>query len=267
MTAQSSFDLIGDVHGCADELEALLQKLGYKRVENRSGQGLYCGPLYQHPEKRQVVFLGDLVDRGPKILETLRLVASMTEAGSALCLLGNHDDKLMRYLKGNAVKIQHGLETTIEALESLPGRERRLFQHDLQLFLQSLPFQLNLDGKKLIAAHAGLKKSLHGRVDAKARSFALYGETTGARDEYGLPIRGDWENRYQGAAMVVFGHTPVEESRWVNNTINIDTGCVFGGALTALRYPERELVSVPAERIYYDSTKPFPPAERHRLKA
>ncbi len=58
--------------------------------------------------------------------------------------------------------------------------------------------------------------------------------------------------------MVLYGHTPVPEPEWVNNTLCLDTGCVFGGRLTALRYPERELVSVPAARVYYEPARPFP---------
>ncbi|MGD0547194.1 MAG: polynucleotide kinase-phosphatase, partial [Terracidiphilus sp.] len=87
--------------------------------------------------------------------------------------------------------------------------------------------------------------------------FALFGETTGETDDYGLPVRYDWASEYRGKAMVVYGHTPVAEPEWLNRTIDIDTGCVYGGKLTALRYPEKELVSVPAIREYYAPSKPF----------
>jgi diadenosine tetraphosphatase ApaH/serine/threonine PP2A family protein phosphatase len=70
-------------------------------------------------------------------------------------------------------------------------------------------------------------------------------------------VRYPWANDYTGRATVVYGHTPVRTPTWVNNTICIDTGCVFGGALTALRYPERELVAVPAEREYFAPGRPL----------
>ena len=89
----------------------------------------------------------------------------------------------------------------------------------------------------------------------------MYGETTGETDEFGLPVRYNWAAEYRGRAMVVYGHTPVPEPEWLNRTICIDTGCVFGGKLTALRYPEKELVSVPALQTYYESAKPFLPEE------
>ena len=91
----------------------------------------------------------------------------------------------------------------------------------------------------------------------RIRDFTLYGETTGQKDAYGLPVRGNWAATYHGTAMVVYGHTPVSQPEWLNHTVNIDTGCVFGGALTALRYPEREFVSVPAFKTYVESARPF----------
>src|SRR5207244_8184363 len=105
------------------------------------------------------------------------------------------------------------------------------------------------DGR-LVVAHAGMKESMPGRGSGVVRAFALFGETTGETDAYGLPIRYNWAAEYRGRALVVYGHTPTPEPEWLNNTICIDTGCVFGGRLTALRYPEKELVSVPAARTY-----------------
>ncbi len=238
------FDLIGDVHGCADELEKLLGKLGYAPDE---------AGVWRHPEGRKVVFLGDLVDRGPRVPEVLRIAMGMVKAGSALCVPGNHDEKLLRWLRGKKVRIAHGLERTIEQLE----RETPEFRFDVNAFLDGLVSHYVLDGGRLVAAHAGMKEEMQGRASGQVRSFALYGETTGEVDELGLPVRIDWAADYRGSAMVVYGHTPVAEPRWLNRTINIDTGCVFGGALTALRYPERELVSVPARRVYAGTARNF----------
>ena len=102
-----------------------------------------------------------------------------------------------------------------------------------------------------------MKQEMQGRGSAAVRAFALYGETTGEIDDYGLPVRYDWATEYRGGAMVVYGHTPTPVAEWINNTICIDTGCVFGGKLTALRYPERELVEVPAARIYMEPVRPL----------
>jgi protein phosphatase len=115
-----------------------------------------------------------------------------------------------------------------------------------------------LDGGRLVVAHAGLIERYHGRASGRVREFCLYGQTTGETDEYGLPVRYPWAQEYRGQALVLYGHTPVPETEWVNNTLCLDTGCVFGGRLTALNYPERTLVSVPATRVYHPPAKPFP---------
>lgn len=255
------FDLIGDVHGCCTELEHLLTLLGYERCEERPGFDLSSGPVYAHPAGRKAVFLGDLVDRGPRILDTLRLVHNMLSAGSGLCVPGNHDMKLMKRLRGKDVRIAHGMEKSLAEIEALPADVRGTFQKDLAVFLDGLVSHYVLDDGKLVAAHAGMKQEMQGRGSGKVREFALYGETTGETDEFGLPVRHNWAAEYRGPAMVVYGHTPVPQADWLNRTINLDTGCVFGGTLTALRYPELELVSVPAEQVYAQSVRPFLPPE------
>ena len=242
------FDIIGDVHGCFDELAALLTRLGY-RIEN-SPTGTYN---VEAPVGRKAVFVGDLVDRGPNTPGVLRLVMSMVERGIALCVPGNHDTKLMRKLNGKNVQIRHGLAESLAQLETEPMG----FKHQVATFIDSLVSHYVLDDGKLVVAHAGLKENLQGRGSGAVRDFALYGETTGETDEYGLPVRYNWAGEYRGRAMVVYGHTPVPQPEWLNNTICIDTGCVYGGKLTALRYPEKELVSVEATRVYYESQKPL----------
>jgi protein phosphatase len=254
------FDIIGDLHGCCDELEELLRLLGYE-IAGRVDDPAWSGPLYSHPAGRKAIFLGDLGDRGPRIVDTFKLVRTMVVAGNALCLPGNHDVKLLRKLRGRDVRITHGLESTLSEIDALPEGIRERFTAELADFLDGLTSHFVLDDGKLVAAHAGMKEEMQGRGSREVRSFALYGETTGETDEFGLPIRMNWAADYRGHAMVVYGHTPVPEPDWLNRTINIDTGCVFGGRLTALRYPERELVSVPAFRTYYEPARPFLPAE------
>jgi polynucleotide kinase-phosphatase len=244
------FDIIGDVHGCYDEFISLLTLLGYQ-VDDAE---LKVMP----PAGRKAIFVGDLVDRGPGIPHVLRLVMKMVEDGAAFCVPGNHDIKLMRKLKGRDVQLTHGLADSIEQLD----KETPEFKQGVVKFLDDLVSHYVFDDGKLVVAHAGMKQEMQGRGSGKVRDFALYGETTGETDEYGLPVRYNWAAEYRGKAMVVYGHTPVAEPEWLNGTINIDTGCVFGGRLTALRYPERELLSVPAQRTYYAPAKPFLPASQ-----
>ncbi|HEX6508256.1 MAG TPA: polynucleotide kinase-phosphatase, partial [Chloroflexota bacterium] len=243
--------IIGDIHGCYEELTNLLAQLGY---DIQDGPG---GPKTIPPDGRRAIFVGDLVDRGPRIPEVLRLVMRMVREGKAFCVPGNHDMKLMRKLKGRDVQLTHGLADSIAQLD----REPPEFKKQVVTFLDDLVSHYVFDDGKLVVAHAGMKEEMQGRGSGKVRDFALYGETTGETDEYGLPVRYNWAAEYRGKAMVVYGHTPVAEPEWLNRTINIDTGCVFGGRLTALRYPEKELISVPARRTYYEPARPFLPVE------
>ena len=245
------FDIIGDVHGCFDELTELATQLGY--VEQPGG-------AWQHPEGRKLLFVGDLVDRGPKIPEVVRLVMESVQAGTALCVPGNHDMKFMRKVWGKEVQITHGLAESLAQFEAYE-QQYRGFSRVAADFIHTLVSHYVLDDGKLVVAHAGMKETMQGRGSGAVRDFALFGETTGETDEFGLPVRHNWAAEYRGTATVVYGHTPVPEPEWLNRTINIDTGCVFGGRLTALRYPEKELVSVPAKQTYAESRKPFLPAE------
>ncbi len=307
-TITGPFDIIGDVHGCFEELMELLEKLGYKielnslktleNAENTEGvvselktslrstkqkneelnsadseldaqnervrhslnsdvksndSEEFKKYTIQNPEGRTAVFVGDLVDRGPNSPEVLRLVMQMCEEGKAWCVVGNHDDKLKRFLDGKDVKINHGLETTVEQLKT----ETADFKKKANRFLSKLISHYVFDDGKLVIAHAGLREDMQGRMSGAVRSFCMYGETTGEIDAFGLPVRINWAADYRGKAMVIFGHTPVPTAEWLNNTMDIDTGCVFGGKLTALRYPERELVDVPAKAVYAESKRPF----------
>ncbi|HJU39783.1 MAG TPA: polynucleotide kinase-phosphatase, partial [Tahibacter sp.] len=248
------FDIVGDVHGCYDELVALLRTLGY------TVDGTRDAPAVTAPEGRRAIFLGDLVDRGPDSPGVLKLAMRMVADGTALCVPGNHDVKLMRKLNGRDVRITHGLAETLQQLEN----ETDAFRREVASFVDDLVSHYVLDDGRLVVAHAGMKESMQGRGSGAVREFALYGESTGEIDEYGLPVRYEWARDYRGAATVVYGHTPVPEAEWVNRTICIDTGCVFGGKLTALRWPERELVAVPALRTWYEPVRPLAPVQPER---
>ncbi|MFD9214081.1 polynucleotide kinase-phosphatase [Streptomyces sp. NPDC059544] len=236
------FDIIGDIHGCSSELDTLLARLGY--VDGA------------HPEGRTAVFVGDLVDRGPDSPGVLRRVMGMVAGGNALCVPGNHENKLGRWLKGRNVQHTHGLAETIEQLEREDATDPE-FRGRVAEFIDGLVSHYVLDEGRLVVCHAGLPEKYHGRTSGRVRSHALYGDTTGETDEFGLPVRYPWAEDYRGRAAVVYGHTPVPTASWVNNTICLDTGAVFGGKLTALRWPERELVDVPAEQVWYEPARPL----------
>ncbi|MCT1515098.1 polynucleotide kinase-phosphatase [Dietzia cercidiphylli] len=248
------FDVIGDVHGCRAELEELLGTLGYDLERDQAGRAVDA----RHPESRRVVFVGDLVDRGPDSPGVLRLAMGMVESGNALCVSGNHEAKLAKALGRGTVKATHGLQQTLDQLATEDGS----FVARTRAFCDGLVAHYVLDDGNLVVAHAGLKEKYHGRASGRVRAFALYGDTSGETDEFGLPVRYPWAEDYRGSASVLYGHTPVTETEWVNNTLCLDTGCVFGGSLTALRYPEREIVSVPAQDTYYEPIRPPAPPER-----
>lgn len=240
------FDIIGDLHGCSAELRELLPKLGYVETS----------PLaYHHPLGRTLVFLGDLADRGPRNAEALELAMSLTALGVALFTPGNHDNKLMRYLQGHKVQQTEGLAQTVAQVEAA-NQQNPTFKERVRHFLEDAPPYLWLDGGALVVAHAGIKAAMIGHDDQAIRRMCLYGDITGEKNPDGTPVRLDWANSYTGSAAVVYGHTPKPGPTWRNNTVNIDQGCVFGGWLTAMRWPEREAVLVRAHAVYYTQRTP-----------
>jgi protein phosphatase len=234
------FDIIGDVHGCWEELQELLAMLGWER----DGRG------YRHPAGRKAIFVGDLADRGPNSVAVLRCVSAMVRAGQAMMVVGNHDHKLLRALRGNPVEIAKGLETTMGELDALPPDERESLIVDIRRLVETAPVYLILNGGRLVVAHAGIEEQMIGRLSRRIWRFCCFGAPTGEVTPEGLPVRRDWAAEYHGRPLVVYGHTPAPELRFFHNTIDIDQGCVHGGALAALRYPEMTVVQVPAHRLY-----------------
>ncbi len=243
------FDVVGDIHGCRAELELLLTSLGYEISRDSGGRAVGA-----RQNGRRAIFVGDLVDRGPDTPGVLRLVMGMVSTGHALCVPGNHEAKLLRALRGRDVQVTHGLAESLAQLAAEPAE----FRAEVERFLDGLISHYVLDGGRLVVSHAGLTERFQGRASGRVREFCLYGQTTGETDEFGLPVRYPWAQEYRGAATVLYGHTPVPVPEWINNTLCLDTGCVFGGKLTALRYPERELTSVRAAEVYYQPARPFP---------
>ncbi len=248
--ASGPFDIIGDVHGCTDELIELMERLGYTVHFHDLGQGRRA--RVRTPEGRRIIFVGDLVDRGPRSPDAVRIAMAMVEDEQALCVPGNHDAKFMRWLQGRNVKPTHGLDLTMEQMAGEP----REFHDEVRTFLERLPLHLWLDEGRLVVVHAAIRERMIGTTSDHTRTFCLYGDTDGT-DTDGLPIRYHWAARYSGETTIVYGHTPILEPGWVNNTLCIDTGCCFGGAITALRWPEREIVSVSARRAYAERRRPF----------
>ena len=240
------FDIVGDIHGCRSELETLLVRLGYTLARDDQGRpGRRRSP-------RRTAASSATSSTGPDI-GVLRLVMGMVAAGHAICVPGNHENKLGRAMGGRQVTVSHGLKESLEQLAD----ESEEFRVEVRAFMRDLVSHYLLDGGNLVVCHAGLPEKYHGRNSGRVRSHALYGDTTGETDEYGLPVRYPWAEEYRGKALVVYGHTPVPMASFLNNTICLDTGCVFGGSLTALRYPERELVAVPAEQEWYAPVRPM----------
>lgn len=237
-TDQGPFDIIGDIHGCYDELKALLEKMNYQIDSDFN---------ISHPQRRRLIFVGDLVDRGPKISEVLKLVMNAHAQGLAYCVIGNHEERLLRRLNDKDVALTHGLKESVEQLALMSPE----FIQQVKTFLSQLPSHYLLDKGHLAVAHAGLKEKYLDRTSKRIRSFCMYGDTTGEMDELGLPVRLNWAKKYHGDTKIIYGHTPIETPNWFNNTLNIDTGCVFGGQLTALRYPENTLIQVNAFQSYY----------------
>lgn len=230
-------DVIGDIHGCFIEFKELTKKMGYSWETGV--------PI--HKEKRILGFIGDITDRGPHSLKLIEIVWQLWKHHGACYVPGNHCNKLYRYFLGRNVQIKHGLETTVAELQAISEKEQNNFKKMfMELYEKSSLYEI-LDNQQLILAHAGIKTEFIGRYDKKVETFVLYGDITGKTYPDGRPIRRDWAEHYHGEPFIIYGHTPVTHPRKIRNTINIDTGCVFGGQLTALRYPEMETVSVPSK--------------------
>ena len=236
-----TLDIIGDVHGCLDECLSLMKKLGYKNN----------GRNYYHPSQRELVFLGDITDRGPASIKTIELVYQLVHIDKiAYYVPGNHCNKLYRYFLGNNVKVNNGLDTTVAEYQALPDKKQTLIRKKFMELYDKTDLYLLFPEVKAVVAHAGIRDDYIGRYDKKVRTFVLYGDITGERHPDGRPVRRDWAKHYRGANWVVYGHTPVLEPRILNKTINIDLGCVYGNKLAAFRLPEETIETVDSEQAF-----------------
>lgn len=251
----TGYDVIGDVHGCVAELRALLVRLGFSPAAPAAPNPA-ASTTSTNPPARRLVFVGDFTDRGPDSVGALQLIMGLTESGAALAVRGNHDEKLLAALRGETVKMSGGLPETLDAIAAEEAA-RPGFTARVREWLAALPYQLSLDGGRLVVAHAGVSEALQGLDTPESRKFCLFGAVTGERNQLGVPLREPWEEGYAGEAYVVYGHIPGAEVYRAGRTYGIDTGCVYGGHLTALRYPEMDTVSVPAGAVYAQPKRPL----------
>ena len=233
-------DIIGDIHGCYTEFNNLTEKLGYS----------WESGLPLHSSKRVLGFVGDITDRGPHSLKMIATLWELWKSAGAYYVPGNHCNKLYRYFLGRKVQISHGLETTVAELAALSLKDASHYKKMFIELYEGSPLYQVLDDKKLVIAHAGIKSEDIGKNNKSVKTFVLYGDITGEFLPNGMPVRRDWAQEYNGKPFIVYGHTPVLEPRFVRKTVNIDTGAVFGGHLTAFKYPEMETVSVPSTMPY-----------------
>lgn len=241
-------DLIGDTHGCIQEPLMLLEKLGY-RLALTEENGLPRLLDVEAPEGRKLLFLGDLVDKGPNSAQLLALVMQLVKFGVAIVIMGNHDHKLMRVLGGASVEIKPYLQATIEQID----RHGPAFRKQVLDFLLELP--LIWENDEIRALHGGYREVASGET---AMNLALYGEPVpGQFDERGFPLRSEkWKEEYKGSKHIYCGHTPVAEPVVHRNehgaeVVCIDTGCALGDELTAVRWPEKQIFTVRALQTYF----------------
>lgn len=235
-----NLDIIGDIHGCFMEFQQLTKELRYSWETG----------IPVHPDGRKLAFVGDLTDRGPQSLKVIEVIYELFKQNGTYYTPGNHCNKLYRYFSGNKVQVTHGLETTVAEFKALTRNEQKRMKAMFMELYEKSPLYLILDEGNLVISHAGIREEDIGKAPSKVKTFVLYGDITGEKHRDGSPVRRDWAKNYHGKATIVYGHTPVSQPRLVNQTYNIDTGAVFGGALTALRYPEMTLVSVPSTMPY-----------------
>ncbi|GIN84967.1 polynucleotide kinase-phosphatase [Heyndrickxia sporothermodurans] len=247
---QNGIDLIGDIHGCFDELILLLEKMGYQK--NEKG-------LYTHPTGRKFVSVGDIMSRGPHSLETMIFFLNHVKQGFAYMIDSNHGWKIARWLDGRTVTLSHGDEKVADEFtrfEEENGSEMAVSLKaelkDLLLYAPSHYVFTKNGLPVLVCTHAGIKDEFIGKQSPVISDFCRYGDTDGF-DDSGKPIRKDWFIHHQTSPLIIWGHDPKPQPLFVNNTLNIDQGAVFGGKLTAYRYPEKEIISISAKKDYSSS--------------
>ncbi|SDZ56251.1 polynucleotide kinase-phosphatase [Evansella caseinilytica] len=244
---QHGIDIIGDIHGCYDEMIQLLENLGYVKNDEQ---------LYLHPAGRKFVSIGDCMSRGSRSLDTMLFFTRHINNGLAYMIDSNHGWKIARWLDGKNVVLNHGDEKVAEEFSEYERKHgagaAAALKQDIKTVLLKAPshYVFTRNGTAvLVCVHAGIKDKYIGKQSKRISDFCRYGDTDGF-DEQGKPIRKDWFLHHQTKACIVWGHDPKPQPLLINNTVNIDQGVVFGGKLTAFRYPEKEFVAVDAAMDY-----------------
>ncbi|GAA4722736.1 metallophosphoesterase [Brevibacillus fulvus] len=242
-------DIVGDVHGCFAEFMELLGQLGYVRDASDD--------LYRHPAGRKLISLGDITSRGPESLKMLDFFIRHIRAGIAEMVDSNHGWKIARWLDGRNVSLAHGDEKVEDEFTRYAEQHGEKMAASLkekarELLLASPSHMLlRRNGKvEVVAVHAGIRDDYIGKDSPAIRNFCRYGDVAGMGPD-GRPIRKEWASeRTKQTPLIVWGHDPRPQPERKNGSINIDQGCVFGGQLTAYRYPEDECIGVKAEMNY-----------------
>ena len=251
----NGLDIIGDIHGCFDEFMELLFKLGYVEKDG----------LFVHPEGRKLVSVGDITSRGPKSIAALKFFIAHKKAGLSYMTDSNHGWKIARWLDGRNVQLTHGddaVAAEFAEYEAVHGRKAvdKLRMASKELLLKAPShYILMKDGEEVaVVTHAGIRDSYIGQDSGKIRSFTRYGDVRGFDEVTGRPLRYDWFLEHKSKHTIIWGHDPKIEPLFTHNTVNIDQGCVFGGSLTALRFPEMTTISVKGNVDYsYNPDNPI----------
>jgi hypothetical protein len=212
--------VVGDIHGCYDELQDLLALVGFSGAD-------------------RLICVGDLVVKGERSREVLDLF--MTDARFA-SVLGNHDRAVMRALRGEQIELKQTQEKCVAELSHQGGRYAQ--------YLSSLPLWLDLGAYAVV--HAGVRPgvALSAQDVEDLTELRTLGPDRTSRA--GVP----WYDIYEGEKVILFGHWPAGHPRRGPSALGLDTGCVYGYELTAFILEENQLVSVPARRAYSGSAEP-----------
>lgn len=206
--------IIGDIHGCFDELTDLLKRLDLQ------------------PDDR-VIAVGDLITKGPKNREVLDRFMGDPRFSS---VVGNHDRRIRQSLRGEPVPLTKAQRKAIQELEGAPDKYAQ--------YLRSLPYTIDL-GDYLVV-HAGIRPgvSLNHQMATDLTEIRTMGADPARRKGTA------WYDVYRGAQTILFGHWPGREPKRATHAIGLDTGCVYGGHLTAYVIETAQFVSVPAREAY-----------------
>ncbi len=208
--------IIGDIHGCAEELKTLLISCQYQANQDR------------------LIFVGDLINKGPKNLEVLQEVERL----KAECILGNHETAFLRYIDSQ--------KTDSPKWEKIKAELGPQLSHYVQ-FLKKMP--LYIIDKDFIVVHAGLSP-IHKIQETPVRILTTIRTWDGKGEDLNNPNDPPWYDFYKENKLVVYGHWAGKGLNIRSNSIGLDSGCVYGNYLSAVILPERKIVQVKAQKVY-----------------